>query len=57
MVAHDPGISILARQLSEQAPLMPTCAVAVFTWQGADWTEAAHREPDEVQYDIPRGES
>ncbi len=57
VVAHDPGISILARQLSEKAPLMPTCAVAVFTWHDADWSEAARREPDDVQYDIPRDES
>ncbi|MFK4790882.1 SixA phosphatase family protein [Microbacterium sp. ZW T5_56] len=57
VVAHDPGISILARELSEQAPLMPTCAVAVFEWHGADWSEAANRDPDVVRYDIPRDES
>ena len=57
VVAHDPGISILARQLSEKAPLMPTCAVAVFTWHDADWSEATTRVPDDVEYDIPRGES
>lgn len=54
VVAHDPGISILARQLSEEAPLMPTCAVAVFEWHGADWAEAEIRDPDIVHYDIPR---
>lgn len=57
VVAHDPGISILARQLSDKAPLMPTCAVAVFEWRGADWSEAADRDPDVVHYDIPRDES
>lgn len=54
IVAHDPGMSILARHLSDDVPLMPTCAVAVFRWNAKDWATALESAPDQVTYDIPR---
>lgn len=54
VVAHDPGMSTLGRHLSPEVPLMPTCAVAVFTWDAPTWDEALARTPDAVSYDIPR---
>ncbi|HWI30638.1 MAG TPA: histidine phosphatase family protein [Microbacterium sp.] len=38
VVAHDPGLSILAARLAPGIVHMPTCAVATFTW----WDEAWH---------------
>src|SRR5690625_2892661 len=41
LVAHDPGISVLAGRLSDGViDHMPTCSVARFTWTGG-WDEAA----------------
>lgn len=54
VVAHDPGMSMLGRRLSERVPLMPTCGVAVFRWDVEDWHDALSRTPDAVTYDIPR---
>ena len=54
VVAHDPGMSILGRHLSDDVPLMPTCAVAVFRWDAPEWDAALTSAPDEVTYDIPR---
>lgn len=37
IVAHDPGLSELASDLSGREVMMPTCAVATFHIPGEDW--------------------
>ena len=55
VVAHDPGMSVLAAHLSDDAiGHMPTCAVATFTWEVDDWDVASAIDPDEWTLDTPR---
>lgn len=56
VVAHDPGMTVLAEQLSGGGiGHMPTCAVAVFEWQSDDWDVATATDPDRWRFDSPRG--
>ena len=55
VVAHDPGMSVLAAHLTDDAiGHMPTCAVATFTWEVDDWDVASAVDPDEWTLDTPR---
>lgn len=55
VVAHDPGMSVLADALSGgDIGAMPTCAVAVFRWDTDDWDVAASIEPTSWTFDSPR---
>lgn len=59
VVAHDPGLSDLARHWSRfpregGIPHMPTCAVAVFTFEIDGWGELDGAAPQSWTYDIPR---
>jgi len=54
VVAHDPGLSDLAYELSGTIEHMPTCAVAEFRYQVASWSELADAEPVETRLDTPR---
>ncbi len=55
VVAHDPGMSVLAGRLSGDAIAhMPTCAVATFTWAQDDWAVATALDPDDWTFDAPR---
>jgi phosphohistidine phosphatase len=55
VVAHDPGMTSLARELSDGGiDHMPTCAVATFTWADDDWDLAEAVEPDDWSFDTPR---
>lgn len=59
VVAHDPGLSDLARHWSGfpadgGIPHMPTCAVAVFDFDIDEWGELDASVPDRWTYDIPR---
>ncbi len=54
LVAHNPGISDLAYELSDgQITHMPTCATATFTWQCESWEETT-LPADSWSYDTPR---
>lgn len=54
VVAHDPGMTVLAERLSGGAiGHMPTCAVATFRWQTPDWDVATAIDPDEWSFDAP----
>ncbi|MEU1972792.1 histidine phosphatase family protein [Microbacterium sp. NPDC019599] len=55
VVAHDPGMSSLAWQLSGEIGHMPTCAVATFTWDEDDWDVATALDPVDWTIDTPRG--
>lgn len=55
VVAHDPGMSVLAAHLSDDGiGHMPTCAVATFTWNVGDWDVATALDPDDWTFDTPR---
>ena len=54
LVAHDPGMSELAGQLSADIDRMPTCAVAEFTFDVASWRDVPEAWPDTVRFDSPR---
>ncbi|SFI22307.1 MULTISPECIES: SixA phosphatase family protein [Microbacterium] len=55
VVAHDPGMTVLAERLSGGGiGHMPTCAVAVFTWETDDWDVVTATDPDAWEFDSPR---
>lgn len=59
IVAHDPGLSDLARHWSRfpadgGIAHMPTCAVAVFVFEIDGWDELDASVPTRWTYDIPR---
>lgn len=55
VVAHDPGITDLAAQLSGGGiGHMPTCAVASFTWDQDDWDVLDAVDPVDWTFDSPR---
>lgn len=55
VVAHDPGMSALAADLSGGAiGHMPTCAVATFTWEDSSWDVATAVDPESWTFDTPR---
>lgn len=55
VVAHDPGMTVLAGELSGGGIAhMPTCAVATFTWDEDDWDVAAALDPAAWTFDTPR---
>lgn len=55
VVAHDPGMTVLAERLSGGGiGHMPTCAVARFTWETDDWDVATATDPAAWEFDSPR---
>lgn len=55
VVAHDPGMSVLAGMLSSGGIAhMPTCAVATFAWNETEWAVAEAIGPAEWSFDTPR---
>ena len=55
VVAHDPGMTALAGQLSDGGIAhMPTCAVATFTWDEDDWDVIDAVDPVDWTFDTPR---
>lgn len=54
VVAHDPGMTVLAERLSGGGiGHMPTCAVATFRWSTPDWEVATAVDPDAWDFDSP----
>lgn len=55
IVAHDPGMTVLAERLSDGGiGAMPTCAVATFVWDTDDWDVATATPPARWSLDTPR---
>jgi phosphohistidine phosphatase len=55
VVAHDPGMSVLAGALSrDRIEHMPTCAVATFSWDTDDWAVVDSIEPASWSFETPR---
>lgn len=54
IVAHDPGMTVLAERLSGGGiGHMTTCAVATFVWRIDDWDVAEAIDPDSWTFDSP----
>lgn len=54
VVAHDPGMTMLAGRLSGGGiGAMPTCAVATFRWDTDDWDVAEATDPDSWRFAAP----
>lgn len=53
LVAHDPGLSELVTDLSGEPVRMTTAAVAVFTWNDADWHDVGIVRPDTYTLTTP----
>lgn len=54
VVAHDPGMTVLAQSLSGgRIGHMPTCAVATFVWSTDDWDVATATDPEDWSFDRP----
>ena len=54
VVAHDPGMTVLAAALSDDGiGHMPTCGVAAFTWDTDDWIVASATPPASWRFDAP----
>ncbi|MCT9000993.1 SixA phosphatase family protein [Microbacterium memoriense] len=54
IVAHDPGMTMLAAGLSDgDIGHMPTCAVATFRWETPEWDVATAIDPDAWSFDAP----
>jgi len=56
VVAHDPGLSVLAGRFAAEIVHMPTCAVATFTWADDidSWDTAFASAPLSWRFDAPR---
>jgi len=56
VVAHDPGLSVLAGRFAAEIVHMPTCAVATFTWTDHvdSWETAFASAPTSWRFDAPR---
>ena len=55
VVAHDPGMTVLAERLSGGGiGHMPTCAVAVFAWDTDEWDVATAIDPQSWTFASPR---
>ncbi|HEY9323650.1 MAG TPA: histidine phosphatase family protein [Agromyces sp.] len=53
LVGHNPEIGELASRLSDEIAEMPTCAVAEFRFDVADWAEVGAIAPVEVLFEAP----
>ena len=54
LVAHNPGLTELARHFASEITDMPTCAVAEFTFAAQTWAGIGQAEPAYVVLDYPK---
>ncbi len=54
LFGHNPEFADLAQRLSNQPVLMPTCAVAQFTFESTSWSSIGSTKPTEVLLDYPK---
>lgn len=55
VVGHNPGISQILYYLTGQVKDMPTCAVAVVTFENNDWQSIDEEDGKLVHFDSPKG--
>ena len=54
LFGHNPEFADLAQRLSNEPALMPTCAVAQFTFESTPWSSIGSTKPTEVLLDYPK---
>ena len=54
LVAHNPGLTELARHFASEIADMPTCAIAEFTFAAPSWAGIGDAEPGHVVLDHPK---
>ncbi len=54
LFGHDPELTDLAHRLSSEVTLMPTCAVAQFTFETKSWSTIGAVKPAKVALDYPK---
>lgn len=54
LVAHNPGLTDLARRFASEIKHMPTCAVAELTFDVESWDDVATARPTRVVFDFPK---
>ena len=54
LFGHNPEFADLAQRLSNKPALMPTCAVAQFTFESTSWASIGSTKPREVLLDYPK---
>lgn len=55
IVGHNPGISQILYYLTSQLKEMPTCAVAVITFENDSWQSISEEDGKLVHFDSPKG--
>lgn len=55
VVGHNPGISQILYYLTSQLKEMPTCAVAVITFENDSWQSISEEDGKLVHFDSPKG--
>jgi phosphohistidine phosphatase len=56
LFGHNPEFADLAHRLSSEITLMPTCAVAEFTFKSKSWSTIGMLRPAKVSLDYPKKE-
>jgi phosphohistidine phosphatase len=56
LFGHNPEFSELAHRLSSDIALLPTCAVAQFTFETKSWATIGDVQPANVVLDYPKKE-
>jgi phosphohistidine phosphatase len=54
LFGHNPEFTDLAHRLSNEVALMPTCAVAQFTFESNSWSNIGAMKPAKVVIDYPK---
>ena len=54
LVAHNPGLTELARHFASELADMPTCAIVEFTFAAPSWADIGKAEPAYVVFDYPK---
>ncbi|XZE53339.1 SixA phosphatase family protein [Planctomycetaceae bacterium SH139] len=56
IVAHNPGLQMLANQLAGEHFDFPTAAIAIFDFDDIDWTQLSHSTPARLSaFGTPKG--
>jgi phosphohistidine phosphatase len=55
IVGHNPGISQILYYLTSQLKEMPTCAVAIVTFENDTWQSISEEDGKLVHFDSPKG--
>jgi phosphohistidine phosphatase len=54
LFGHNPELTVLAHQLSNEITHLPTCAVAEFTFDAKSWSSTGKKNPVKVALHTPK---